>query len=85
MSSASSPASKPPVRQTPSAPAPQARSAPAKPQTPQPRQAEGSFLTPHDEEALLKLNLRDLPIPKVGGLEVDGLKPSLLGRWFGRK
>jgi hypothetical protein len=80
MSSASSPASKPTVRQTPATPAQPARPAPTNRQQP-----GGTLLTPHDEEALLKLNLSDLPIPKVGGLDVDGFKPSLLSRLFGKK
>lgn len=85
MSSASSPVPKPAVRQTPAASAQPARSAPARSQVETAREPEGKLLTAHDEEALLKLNLSDLPIPKVGGLEVDGLRPSLLGRLFGRK
>jgi hypothetical protein len=85
MSSVPSPASKPTVRQTPATPAQPARPAQSKPQVQHPRQPEGTLLTAHDEEALLKLNLSDLPIPKVGGLDVDGFKPSLLSRLFGRK
>ena len=85
MSSASSPAAKPNARESAAAPASQARPTPATSQTQRPRQPEGHLLTPHDEEALLKLNLSDLPIPKVGGLDVDGLKPTLLGRLLRRK
>ncbi|HTE41218.1 MAG TPA: hypothetical protein VK629_10320 [Steroidobacteraceae bacterium] len=37
-----------------------------------------------EEAAILNLDLSGLPIPKVGGLNVDGFKPSLFDRLFGR-
>jgi hypothetical protein len=38
-----------------------------------------------EEAAVLKLDLSDLPIPKLGGLDVDGLKPTLMQRLFGKR
>ena len=38
-----------------------------------------------EEAAVLKLDLSDLPIPNVGGLQVDGFKPSFFQRLFGKK
>lgn len=38
-----------------------------------------------EEAAVLKLDLSDLPIPRLDGLQVDGLKPTLMQRLFGRK
>jgi len=38
-----------------------------------------------EEAAVLKLDLSDLPIPKLSGLDVDGLKPTLLQRLFGKR
>ena len=38
-----------------------------------------------EEAAVLNIDLAGLPLPKVGGLNVDGFKPSLLDRLFGRR
>lgn len=38
-----------------------------------------------EEAAVLKLDLSDLPIPKLSGLDVDGLKPTFFQRLFGKK
>ena len=38
-----------------------------------------------DEAAVLKLDLSDLPIPKLSGLDVDGLQPTLMQRLFGKR
>jgi hypothetical protein len=38
-----------------------------------------------EEAAVLRLDLSGLPLPKVGGLEVDGLKPSFFERLFGKR
>jgi len=47
---------------------------------------EGPALTMGKEEAaVLKLDLSDLALPKVGGLQVDGFKPSFFERLFGKK
>ncbi len=40
-------------------------------------------LSDHDE-ALLKIDLSDLVLPKVNDLNVDGLKTSWFSRLFGR-
>lgn len=37
------------------------------------------------DERLVRLNLGDVPMPRVGGLEVEGFKPSWLQRLFGRR
>ena len=37
------------------------------------------------EEALLKVDLSDLVLPKVNDLHVDGLKPSWFARLFGKR
>jgi hypothetical protein len=47
---------------------------------------EGPALTMGKEEAaVLKLDLSDLALPKVGGLQVDGFKPSFFERLFGKR
>lgn len=38
-----------------------------------------------EEAAVLKLDLTDLALPKVGGLNVDGFKPSFFERLFGKR
>jgi hypothetical protein len=38
-----------------------------------------------EEAAVLNLDLAGLPVPKVGGLHVDGFKPSLFQRLFGKR
>jgi len=38
-----------------------------------------------EEAAVLKLDLSGLPLPKVGGLQVDGFKPSFFERLFGKR
>lgn len=38
-----------------------------------------------EEAAVLKLDLSDLPIPRMSGLDVDGLKPSFFQRLFGKR
>jgi hypothetical protein len=38
-----------------------------------------------DEAAVLKLDLTDLPLPQMGGLDVDGFKPSFFQRLFGKR
>lgn len=38
-----------------------------------------------DQDAWLKLDLSDLPLPKVDDLRVDGLKPSWFARLLGRR
>ena len=37
-----------------------------------------------EEAAVLNIDLTGLKLPKVGGLHVDGFKPSLWDRLFGR-
>jgi hypothetical protein len=39
----------------------------------------------NEEAAVLQLDLSDLAIPKMGGLHVDGFKPSFFQRLFGKK
>jgi hypothetical protein len=39
----------------------------------------------NEEAAVLKVDLSDLHVPKVGGLQIDGFKPSFFDRLFGRK
>jgi hypothetical protein len=47
---------------------------------------EGPALSMGKEEAaVLKLDLSDLALPKVGGLNVDGFKPSFFERLFGKR
>ena len=38
-----------------------------------------------EEAAVLKLDLSDLPLPQMGGLDVDGFKPSFFQRLFGKR
>jgi hypothetical protein len=38
-----------------------------------------------EEAAVLQLDLSDLQLPKVGGLNVDGFKPSFFERLFGKR
>jgi hypothetical protein len=38
-----------------------------------------------EEAAILNIDLAGLPLPKVGGLNVDGFKPSLFDRLFGKR
>ena len=38
-----------------------------------------------EEAAVLKIDLSDVALPKVGGLQVDGFKPSFFERLFGKK
>lgn len=38
-----------------------------------------------EEAAVLNIDLTGLKLPKVGGLNVDGFKPSLFQRLFGRR
>jgi hypothetical protein len=38
-----------------------------------------------EEAAVLKINVSDLHVPSVGGLQVDGFKPSFFERLFGKK
>jgi hypothetical protein len=38
-----------------------------------------------EEAAVLKLDLSDVTLPKVGGLQVDGFKPSFFERLFGKR
>jgi hypothetical protein len=38
-----------------------------------------------EEAAVLQLDLSDLPAPRVGGLQVDGFKPSFFERLFGKR
>jgi len=38
-----------------------------------------------EEAAVLKVDLSDLALPKVGGLQVDGFKPSFFERLFGKR
>jgi hypothetical protein len=38
-----------------------------------------------EEAAVLKLDLSGLQMPKVGGLSVDGFKPSFFERLFGKR
>jgi hypothetical protein len=59
------------------------RSAPA-PQrnhTEQPR----NLVMGTEEAAVLKIDLSDLSLPQVGGLQVDGFKPSFFERLFGKR
>jgi hypothetical protein len=43
-----------------------------------------SLLLGTEEAAVLKIDLSDVQLPKVGGLQVDGFKPSFFDRLFGR-
>ncbi len=38
-----------------------------------------------EEAAVLKLDLSDITLPKMGGLQVDGFKPSFFARLFGKR
>jgi hypothetical protein len=38
-----------------------------------------------EEAAVLNIDLAGLPLPKVGGLNVDGFKPTLFERLFGKR
>jgi hypothetical protein len=38
-----------------------------------------------EEAAVLKVDLSDLSLPQVGGLQVDGFKPSFFERLFGKR
>lgn len=38
-----------------------------------------------EEAAVLNIDLGGLPLPKVGGLNVDGFKPSFFERLFGKR
>ena len=38
-----------------------------------------------EEAAVLKLDLSDITLPQVGGLQVDGFKPSFFARLFGKR
>lgn len=59
----------------------QVKAAPAKN-----RAREQDFTLPAaEEEAVLQLNLKDLDLPKVHDLNVEGLKPSWLERLFGKR
>ncbi len=50
------------------------------------KQEQPRMLTMGTEEAaVLKVDLSDLPLPKVGGLQVDGFKPSFFERLFGKR
>lgn len=44
-----------------------------------------TLLKGSDEAAVLNIDLAGLPLPKVGGLHVDGFKPSLFQRLFGKR
>ena len=58
-----------------------ARNVPNRQQAEQPR-----HLTMGTEEAaVLKIDLSDLTLPQVGGLQVDGFKPSFFERLFGKR
>ncbi len=62
--------------------APAAQRAPAsRPHNEQPR----TLLMGTEEAAVLKLDLSDITLPKVGGLQVDGFKPSFFERLFGKR
>jgi hypothetical protein len=69
------------VTTAPAAQAPQRAAAPARGTVEPVRQLRMGT----EEAAILNLDLSGLPIPKVGGLNVDGFKPSLLDRLFGRR
>ena len=60
---------------------PAARPASARTQTEQPR----TLLLGREEAAVLKLDLSDLTLPKVGDLNVDGFKPTFFERLFGKR
>jgi hypothetical protein len=59
------------------------RPVPAAPrqQNEQPR----NLLMGTEEAAVLKLDLSDVTLPQVGGLQVDGFKPSFFERLFGKR
>ena len=38
-----------------------------------------------EEAAVLKIDLSDVQLPKVGGLQVDGFKPTFFERLFGKR
>ena len=38
-----------------------------------------------EEAAVLKIDLSDVNLPQVGGLQVDGFKPSFFERLFGKR
>lgn len=57
-------------------------------QRPAPRTAhepERTLRMGTEEAAVLNIDLTGLKLPKVGGLNVDGFKPSLFQRLFGRR
>lgn len=51
--------------------------------TAQPQNPSSEFF--RADEQLVRLNLSDVAVPQVGGLEVEGFKPSWLQRLFGRR
>ena len=54
--------------------------------TPQRKTEEPRALAMGTEEAaVLKVDLSDLSLPQVGGLQVDGFKPSFFERLFGKR
>jgi hypothetical protein len=57
------------------------RSTSARPQGEQPR----TLVMGTEEAAVLKVDLSDLSLPQVGGLQVDGFKPSFFERLFGKR
>ena len=57
------------------------RSTPVRAQTEHPR----TLVLGTEEAAVLKLDLSDLRLPQVGGLQVDGFKPSFFQRLFGKR
>ena len=77
MTSATSSAANSTHRNTTAAP----RTAPARHPVEQPR----NLTMGTEEAAVLKLDLSDLSLPKVGGLQVDGFKPTFLERLFGKR
>lgn len=56
-----------------------------RPQRPVQAEAPRTLRMGTEEAAVLKLDLSDLPIPRLDGLQVDGLQPTLFQRLFGGK
>ena len=63
----------------------------AAPRAPQGKVAQGQAELPRtllfgsEEASVLKLDLSDIALPKVGDLNVEGFKPSFFARLFGKR
>jgi hypothetical protein len=56
-----------------------------RPAAPRKTESSGALLMGTEEAAMLRIDLSDVQLPKVGGLQVDGFKPSFFERLFGKR